>query len=68
MATCDVHFIDPQDAAFRKIIMAAEGFADADKQAPLYFRTTKEMLKEFTYLARKRREKSLSPIQIRLRI
>ena len=50
VAPCDVQFIDPQDAAFRKIIMAAEGFADADKQAPLYFRTTKEMLKEFTYL------------------
>lgn len=50
VATCDVHFIDPQDAAYRKIIMAAEGFSDADKQAPLYYRTTEEMLEEFRYL------------------
>lgn len=49
-ATCDVHFLDPQDEVYRRIIMACKGFKDADKQAPLYFRTTDEMLEEFKYL------------------
>ncbi|WP_367568894.1 PolC-type DNA polymerase III [Lacrimispora sp.] len=49
-ATCDVHFLDPEDGVYRKIIMAGKGFKDADDQAPLYLRTTEEMLKEFQYL------------------
>lgn len=50
VATCDVHFLDPQDEVYRRIIMAGKGFSDADDQAPLYLRTTEEMLEEFSYL------------------
>ncbi|HJC46738.1 MAG TPA: PolC-type DNA polymerase III [Candidatus Lachnoclostridium pullistercoris] len=49
-ATCDVHFLDPEDEIYRRIIMAGQGFKDSDEQAPLYLRTTEEMLKEFEYL------------------
>ncbi len=50
VATCDVHFLNPEDEVYRRIIMAGKGFADADNQAPLYLRTTEEMLEEFAYL------------------
>ena len=50
VATCDVHFLNPEDEVYRRIIMAGQGFPDADNQAPLYLRTTEEMLQEFEYL------------------
>lgn len=49
VATCDVHFLDPEDEVYRRIIMTGKGFKDADDQAPLYLRTTEEMLDEFSY-------------------
>lgn len=55
-ATCDVHFLDPADEVYRRIIMAGKGFKDADEQAPLYLRTTEEMLEEFQYLGSEKAE------------
>ena len=50
VATCDVHFLNPEDEVYRRVLMAGKGFKDADLQAPLYLRTTEEMMAEFDYL------------------
>ena len=52
IAASDVHFLDPEDEQYRKILQAAKKFSDADRDCPIYFRTTKEMLAEFDYLGR----------------
>jgi DNA polymerase-3 subunit alpha (Gram-positive type) len=52
VATCDVHFLNPEDEVYRRIMMAGKGFSDADQQPPLYFRTTEEMINEFIYLGK----------------
>ncbi|MDF2500623.1 MAG: polC 1 [Anaerosporomusa subterranea] len=54
VATCDVHFLNPEDEVYRRILMAGRGYSDADNQPPLFFRTTREMLAEFQYLGEKK--------------
>ena len=50
VATCDAHFIEPEEEIFRRILLFSKGFEDANRPLPLFFRTTEEMLDEFSYL------------------
>lgn len=59
VATCDVHFMDPEDEVYRRVLMGGQGFDDADEQAPLYLRTTDEMLEEFSYLGEEKAKEAV---------
>ena len=65
-ATCDVHFLNPEDSVYRKILMYGHGFKDADNQAPLYLRTTQEMLDEFHYLSEEKRREIVIDVPNRI--
>ena len=56
VATCDAHFLNPEDEVYRRIIINSKGIPDADRGTPLYLRTTEEMLKEFAYLGKEKAE------------